>query len=226
MRTVRRRAERDLGVFAFQAQGVSTASMRGLSLGGDGKPQLLAVNGGDPPRARIFTLLHEMAHLATRSAGICDVDSATRKPKERFCNLVAACALMPEADVRAAWPPLAGRSEVEIAEEVGRRFAVTKLAFLVRVVDLGLAQRSVLPPRAGMSAPLETPNDAKPGRPVSFYRVRLARYGHRFMQTILRARAQGALSELDATRAIDRSVSLKQLQGYRDELSKQGAAEL
>jgi Zn-dependent peptidase ImmA (M78 family) len=52
------------------------------------------VDTGDTPYARIFSVLHEYAHLTLRSAGICDLDD--HSTIERYCNAAAAAALVPD----------------------------------------------------------------------------------------------------------------------------------
>jgi Zn-dependent peptidase ImmA (M78 family) len=65
---------------------------------------IIVVNGGDAPRARLFSLLNEYAHLLLHTSGLCDVRSdatttaADRKVEAR-CNKIAAEILMPEAAV-------------------------------------------------------------------------------------------------------------------------------
>ncbi len=72
---------------------------RGFSLHTEVLP-VVVVNAKDAPNGRTFTMLHEIAHLALRDGGICDlsqhdhVSSATNQV-EAFCNAVAAEMLMP-----------------------------------------------------------------------------------------------------------------------------------
>ncbi|HXN49289.1 MAG TPA: XRE family transcriptional regulator, partial [Bryobacteraceae bacterium] len=60
-----------LGVLVFQTSGVSMREMRGFSIHESVYP-VIVVNAKDSPRGRIFTVLHEFAHLLMHSGGLCD----------------------------------------------------------------------------------------------------------------------------------------------------------
>ena len=52
------------------------------------------INSSDAPTARLFTLIHELAHIWIGSSGISDVESSHEK-EESFCNAVAGEFLVP-----------------------------------------------------------------------------------------------------------------------------------
>ena len=89
--------------------------MRGFSIAEWPFP-VIAVNGSDFYRPRLFTLLHELAHLGLRDGGLCDLHESTSRFRdandeiERFCNQVAAAVLMPEAELLAD-PNFAGANQ-------------------------------------------------------------------------------------------------------------------
>lgn len=84
-----------LGVLVMQASDVSVAEMRGFSISEAPLP-LVVLNGSDSPRGRVFTLCHELGHLALRDAGLCDLhDAPDATDIEVWCNEFAACLLMP-----------------------------------------------------------------------------------------------------------------------------------
>ncbi|HEY2719931.1 MAG TPA: ImmA/IrrE family metallo-endopeptidase, partial [Solirubrobacteraceae bacterium] len=93
-----------LDVLVLQAQSIPIQEMRGFSISAERLP-VVVLNGGDFPRGRIFTLLHELAHVLLHADGVCDT-LPRRKPRgptdelEVFCNQVAAAALMPLDDFR------------------------------------------------------------------------------------------------------------------------------
>ncbi len=95
-----RAALEKLGIFVFQISGVETAEMRGFSIS-KGPLPVIAANRKDPPRARIFTMLHELIHIMLRSGGLCDLENETGRPPEEqrteiFCNHVAGAILVPK----------------------------------------------------------------------------------------------------------------------------------
>jgi Zn-dependent peptidase ImmA (M78 family) len=88
----------DAGILAFQAVKVDPLEMRGLSVSEDIFP-IIAVNQHDSYYARNFTLFHELAHLITRTAGICNEIGFSRNSSHQIeykCNDIAALVLVPD----------------------------------------------------------------------------------------------------------------------------------
>lgn len=87
------------GVLVFQAANVETSEMRGFSLSVFPLP-VAVVNSKDSPNGQIFSLLHELTHIALRQDGICDFDEDFPRDQdaqrlEVFCNHVAGAMLVP-----------------------------------------------------------------------------------------------------------------------------------
>ena len=83
------------GILTFQANGVELSEARGFSIALRPLPVAVA-NIKDAPRGRIFTLVHEVAHVLLSDGGICDLhesadDGASRI--EAYCNRVAGATL-------------------------------------------------------------------------------------------------------------------------------------
>jgi hypothetical protein len=98
------------GVLVLATRGgkVAVDEMRGMSLYFDVLP-VIVLNGSDYPRPRLFSLLHEFAHLVLHTEGLCDVvtDDQPRtadRSLEARCNAIAAAVLMPAAEIRARQP--------------------------------------------------------------------------------------------------------------------------
>jgi Zn-dependent peptidase ImmA (M78 family) len=89
----------ELGILVLEASRVSMDEMRGFSLSEE-LPLIIVLNGADSDRGKIFTLLHELAHLSLRQPGVCDLHQrgARGTDTDVFCNAVAGEALLP-ADV-------------------------------------------------------------------------------------------------------------------------------
>ncbi|NQV82097.1 MAG: ImmA/IrrE family metallo-endopeptidase [Alphaproteobacteria bacterium] len=88
------------GVLVFQTKGIGTSEMRGFSLAEDLLP-VICVNNKDSPNGRVFSLLHELSHVALRRSSLCDFDEEQERGQEElrveiFCNAVAAACLLPE----------------------------------------------------------------------------------------------------------------------------------
>ena len=132
------------GILVFQATKVDIDEMRGFSFSELPLP-VAVVNIGDTPLGRVFSLVHEAAHVALRESGLCDmVDEGERPPEEQrieiFCNAVAAATLMPR-DLILRDPDVRSRSGTNWSDQdiqtVARRFKVSREAFLRRMLTLG-----------------------------------------------------------------------------------------
>lgn len=89
------------GVLVFQANRFESDEASGFAFWADVLPTVV-VNGKDVYPRRIFSLLHELAHLMLRQSGVSEMDVDAPRPAadaqiEVFCNQVAAAALMPAA---------------------------------------------------------------------------------------------------------------------------------
>ncbi len=88
-----------LGILVVQAQRVPIAEMRGMSVSKWLHP-IIILNGADYPRPKLFSLLHELAHIGSNMDGLCDMNINQSKDVvngiERKCNQIAAASLMPK----------------------------------------------------------------------------------------------------------------------------------
>lgn len=132
-----------LGILVFQVPEISSDEMRGVSLYEPILP-VMAINRGELPQARIFSMLHELAHLMLRESGICDFDEFSPRPPEEqeievFCNAVAASILLPEREFRTQQElvNLPARP-TEISDEdinaLARRFCVSREVVVRRML--------------------------------------------------------------------------------------------
>jgi Zn-dependent peptidase ImmA (M78 family) len=120
---------------------LGSGSCRGFSLWHDEAP-VIAVNTAWSEEARIFTLFHELGHLATRSDSACAEwggrQTRPRDPVERWCERFAAALLLPRHEVLRAIPSGATAS-IPLASTIARRFRVSLRAATIRLIELGLA---------------------------------------------------------------------------------------
>ncbi len=145
-----------VGVLVFVLSGahhqVSLDEMRGFSVADQPLP-IIVVNGKDRTNARIFTLLHELAHVVIGQSAIeneiepGDAIPPADRATEAFCNRVAAAVLMPQDDllaetiVRAKQKGREPWNDAEIAA-LARRYAVSREALLLRLVQLNRVDRA------------------------------------------------------------------------------------
>jgi Zn-dependent peptidase ImmA (M78 family)/DNA-binding XRE family transcriptional regulator len=134
-----------VGILTFQATGLDLEEARGFSISLRPLP-VVVVNIKDAYRGRIFTLLHEVTHLALNDGGICDLDDNQRRNAssriEAYCNRVAGAILFPKSDLLATSEVRNHRSgdmiwsDAEI-QSLSRRFGGSREALLVRLLALG-----------------------------------------------------------------------------------------
>jgi Zn-dependent peptidase ImmA (M78 family) len=144
----RKMEEHDLLVFVVSGPhyGVEFREMRGFAIA---KPQLpvIVINGKDYSQGgKAFTLLHELTHIILGESAISNgaTEELTRTPEEqrieRFCDAVAAAALMPQRLIQSF--PQVGRTTGTRAwshDEVltiARAIGVSREALLLRFVTL------------------------------------------------------------------------------------------
>jgi Zn-dependent peptidase ImmA (M78 family)/transcriptional regulator with XRE-family HTH domain len=133
-----RDAIEEVGALVLQMTDVKVVEARGFSLADRPLPAVVA-NIKDTPRARSFTLIHELTHVALHESGVCTLDDAERV--EVFCNRVAGTLLVPADALRAEQIVQVHGTEPEWddrdIEGLARRFSVSREVVLRRLLILG-----------------------------------------------------------------------------------------
>jgi Zn-dependent peptidase ImmA (M78 family) len=210
--TAWREALEALGVLVFLLP-IGGDSARGFSLFHESAPAI-AVNTHWNQAARIFTLFHELAHLLTRTSSICVEDGArahnvaVASDIERWCESVAAAALMPRSAVDELARPLTGSAvTLAHARKIARKFKVSLRAATLRLIDLGHADwplyRSIPPSSDQKGAGGGGGGRRKP-------KIRLDEYGRRTASLVLRGMDREIISPSEAMSYLD--VSYKNLE--------------
>jgi Zn-dependent peptidase ImmA (M78 family)/DNA-binding XRE family transcriptional regulator len=132
------------GILTFQATDLELDEARGFSISLKPLPAVV-VNIKDAYRGRIFTLLHEVTHIALNEGGICDLDDNQRRNAsakiEAYCNRVAGAVFFPKNDLLGTSEVRNHRStdmtwsDAEI-EALSRKFGGSREALLVRLLAL------------------------------------------------------------------------------------------
>lgn len=127
------------GILTLQTNRLPLTEARGFSISMRPLPVVVA-NNKDAPRGRIFTLLHEAAHIMLNEGGICDFHDGNT---EAFCNRVAGAALFPKEELLSTSVVLRhkeGNSTWTDSElrDLSREFGGSREAALVRLLTLGL----------------------------------------------------------------------------------------
>lgn len=144
----------NLGLFVLQlGRRVDVAEMRGFSLL-DSLAPFVVINRNDARAARVFTLLHEFAHLLIGADGISNENilyfdsrgeiGAREQRVEVFCNALAAEVLVPGEHLRRK----VSRSDVlrdidATIESLRKHYAVSREVIARRLVDTGFISREL-----------------------------------------------------------------------------------
>jgi Zn-dependent peptidase ImmA (M78 family)/transcriptional regulator with XRE-family HTH domain len=205
----------DQGVFVFHASGVPVEEMRGCAIPDQYAPVIL-VNGKDAYTAKIFTLIHELAHIAIGSGAITGGGTADLVPDptvnvERFCNKVAAALLLPEQEFAAFFPSHWDTDPLRAIGNAARHFNVSRAVVALRIVDVGLADRSFLD---GLWPVLQ----AKPmtgGAKTEQYAKAISRAGQSFARLAVSAYHSGEIHGGQLSRMLKMSLKhLPNLESY------------
>lgn len=140
-----RAAVESLGILVFQFGKVALSEVRGLALLRTPMP-VVGINNKEIPEARCFTALHEAVHLMLAAGH--EEGPAIQEDRpgdewdnvERFAEIAASHALMPEAALEAEIVSLGlAQSGWDVAStrRLARRFRVTPLAMATRLRESG-----------------------------------------------------------------------------------------
>lgn len=159
---------------------------------------LIFINSADAPAARLFTLMHELAHIWVGSSGISSASPGNGRREEVFCNAVAGEFLAPH-DV---FTPLWNASIADLPErvaELAQRFHVSRLVIMRRALDLGLVDHATYLQhyQAELAA-----FRGKPGGRGNFYRNASVKNSKRFARAVLAEALSGRLLLRDAGRLL------------------------
>jgi Zn-dependent peptidase ImmA (M78 family)/transcriptional regulator with XRE-family HTH domain len=107
-------------------------------------PQTIVVSSNDNYMgSRIFSLLHELGHLASGSSGLCLVESGNSSfQQERFCDTFAAHVLMPPDLVLTIAASRRGKELADAVDEIADTLNIGKTSLLIRFRELNLITES------------------------------------------------------------------------------------
>jgi len=182
---------------------IKEEDVRGLAIYREGAC-LIAVNKNEPhDRSKVYSVLHEYAHLLLRESGFSDENR--RVPVERWCNQFAAHFLLPEADVL-RWmreQRLLGRDMTGWhINRVSSAFKVSRASVAIRFEEIGLAPAGFYEQwKAEQGAPKKRKGGFDPNRDQ--VQVELNRYGTRHVSVVLEALARGEIDPVEARYALD-----------------------
>ena len=172
---------------------------RGFALVDELAP-VVFVNGADTKAAQIFTLVHELAHIASGGSGLDSIDLGRRADREveRWCNMVSAEFLAPMAVLRESFDP--GGQLPEQLQKLAGQFRVSTLVILRRLHDGGYLDRDDFERsfRAEQARAVEMTEQGSGADGGNFYNTQPARVSRTFARALISSTLVGETPHRDA----------------------------
>lgn len=174
---------------------------RGFALADDRAP-LVFINGADSKAAQMFTLAHELAHLWLGQTALSDVSAGEMSDNavEIWCNRVAAELLVPMDMFLAELH--AGEPVGETLSRLARRFKVSTLVVLRRLLDAGRMDRNAFFQAYRDELEHLRHIEAAGTGGGDFYRTTAARVSKRFARALVESTLEGRTLYRDAFRML------------------------
>lgn len=222
------RALEESGVLVLQAQHVTLAEMRGFSISNTELPVIM-LNGADAPRARIFTALHEYAHVLLNDSGVCDLhDRGSSDDLELVCNEIAAAVLLPRGPFLAervlSRRPLKGRWAENQLVALAEAYSVSREVVLRRLLTFGLTTWDFVNEKqdeyqAAYAAARERTSSGGP----SPYVLKIRDLGRPYVELTLEAFDRNEITAADVSGYLE--VKINNLPKLEDQLRRSSPAE-
>lgn len=191
---------------------LDVGEFRGFAISHDMAPMVF-INSADAPTARLFTLVHELAHIWIGSSGISSVGVDAGRKEEAFCNAVAGEFLVPETAFRQLWRNDSDWT-AQLAEHAAR-FKVSRLVIARRACDLSLITKPSY--RDFYLTELETYR-SKEKSGGSYYANAGAKNSHRFSKAVLSQTNRGSMLLRDAATLL--GIQPSKIGAYAESLSE------
>ena len=181
---------------------LSLAEFRGFTLADKNAP-LIFINAQDSVAARVFTLVHELAHLWTGTSGISNPEigpvNSEQPHIEQICNQIAAEFLIPSDEFENRWNRIV--DTLENIQNLAHYFRVSAQVILHRSIDLGYIPTNEY--FRVYQEILKVSKTSSKGSGGNFYNSFFSRNSRRFTRTLISALTGGQLSYRDAARLLN-----------------------
>lgn len=159
---------------------------------------LVFINSADAPAARLFTLVHELAHIWLGDSGVSSLALGSDRREELFCNAVAGEFLAPREQFLQLWNEVDTDLSVKV-ERIAQHLHISTLVVWRRALDLRLVARDIY--QQHYLAELHA-FQRQEGSGGSFYRTAGAKNSRRFARAVVAEALSGRLLLRDAGRLL------------------------
>lgn len=185
------------GVVGNSPHNLNPEEFKGFVLTNKWAPYIF-INGKDFPAAKLFTLMHELAHIWIGKTAALDIQKfqPANTSEEKLCDQVAAELLVPEKELQVQWA-LYSKKENHL-QLLERHFKVSRLVIARRLLDISAytkAQFFAFYNRCKTEWEASNVNSEGGG---SFYNNQNYRVGKTFFNTVSEAVRSGKLLYTDA----------------------------
>lgn len=186
------------GVLGNSSKNLNPEEFKGFVLSNKWAPYIF-INGKDYPAAKIFTFLHELAHIWLDKSAALDIErfQPANTAIEILCDAVAAELLVSKDVLTVEWKKV--EKQANPLDYLERFFKVSKVVIARRLLDLGIYSRPQFFDFYNIyKAYWDNKNENEDGGGGSFYANQPFRVGIKFFETVDAATASGKLLYTDA----------------------------
>ncbi len=192
---------------------LSVKEFRGFNLS-DSYAPVIFINGCDSFAGRLFTLVHECAHLWSGTSGISNPsfsESIDAPGIEHFCNLVAAEVLVPSKSFLSQWNIQTQYDLLVKAQNLSKFFKVSVFVILIRSRELGFISYDVFKKAYSEAEDRIEPIKKRNTDGGDFFNTMRARNGRILVRDLVVALRQGNILYREAAQLLN--VYPKTLEG-------------
>ena len=187
---------------------------RGFAIANDYAP-VIFINTADCPEARLFTLIHELAHIWLGESGVSDGEIGNEIRTEKLCNSIAAEFLAPSDEFSEYWKVDTSHWTQRVLA-LAAKFHVSKWVIARRAFELSFIQSDEY--WAYINKIKEAHKNKKGTGAPSYYRMQTQKVSNRLAEAVVTEALSGKMLLRDAWRLI--GVKPEKLKNYaRTELS-------
>ena len=206
-----KRAVEDRGILVCQTSvnphlSVELGTVRGFCIAQRPLP-LVVINPKDSPYGRIFTIIHELVHIALGKSVIQNTEPREYHPSDNpievFCNEVAAEVLVPADALSAIVKPHELTDLTRISKHCSKHFRVSSEVIMRRLLTLGYISQGKY--QAYRSSQQEKHRDrSRTGGPTPYHSRLLNATGEHFARTAFTAYYEQKITRTDLAAAFSK----------------------